>query len=79
MTLEEFFKLGCEMRTAQKEYFRIRTSSSLKRAKALERRFDDAIDELRRPKNQTSLELDFEDFNTQPTPWQDIPHKPLNL
>lgn len=59
MTLEEFFRLGCEMRTAQKEYFRIRTSSSLKRAKALERRFDDAIDELRRPKNQTSLELDF--------------------
>lgn len=62
MTLEEFFKLGCEMRTAQKEYFRLRTSSSLKRAKALESRFDKAIEEIRHPNTQTSL-WPFNGFN----------------
>ena len=38
--LEEIVKLGAKMRTAQKAYFRTRTSDNLEKSKILEREFD---------------------------------------
>lgn len=70
----EIIKLAREMRKAQKEFFRIRTTSNLKKAKRLESTFDKAVEEFFNP----NLQLSFEDFNTQPAPWQDIPLEPLN-
>ena len=69
----EIIKLGRKMRQAQKEYFRIRTSTNLKNAKHLESQFDKAVEQFLNPSRQ----LCFDDFNTQPAPWQDIPLEPL--
>lgn len=40
MTADQIIRLGIEMRTAQKAYFRDRTRTELLRSKELERRFD---------------------------------------
>ena len=69
----EIIKLGRDMRNAQKEYFRIRTTTNLNKAKKLESSFDKAFVDFFNP----NLQLSFEDFNTQPTQWQDIPLEPL--
>lgn len=70
----EIIKLAREMRTAQKEYFRTRTTTSLTKCKRLEKEFDKAIEHFFNPSKQ----LCFDDFNTQPAPWIDIPLEPLN-
>ena len=70
----ELLKLAREMRNAQKTYWRIRTQTNLKKALALESKFDKAVEQFFNPSRQ----LCFEDFNTQPIPWQDIPIEPLN-
>ena len=70
----ELLKLAREMRTAQKEYFRTRTTTSLTTAHRLEKDFDKAVEQFFNPSKQ----LCFEDFNTQPAPWLDIPLEPLN-
>lgn len=70
----EIIRLGRDMRNAQKEYFRIRTTTNIKKAKHLESLFDKAVQEFLNP----SLQLSFEDFNTSPAPWADIPLEPLN-
>ena len=70
----EIIRLGRDMRNAQKEYFRIRTTTNLKKAKHLESQFDKAVEHFLNP----SMQLCFENFNTQPTPWDDIPLEPLN-
>lgn len=69
----EIIRLGRKMRQAQKEYFRIRTTSNLKKAKHLEAEFDKAVEDFLNPSQQ----LCFEDFNTQPAPWLDLPIKKL--
>lgn len=69
----EIIKLGRDMRQAQREYFRIRTTSALNKCKALEKQFDKAVEQFLNPSRQ----LCFDDFNTQPAPWQDIPLEPL--
>lgn len=43
MTHEEFFRYVERMRTAQKEYFRTRSSVSLRASKRLEKSIDDEI------------------------------------
>ena len=70
----EIIKLGRDMRNAQKEYFRIRTTENLKKAKHLESVFDKEVHAFLNPSRQ----LCFDNFNTQPAPWQDIPLEPLN-
>lgn len=70
----EIIKLGRDMRTAQKTYFRTRTTTDLKKSKHLEKCFDEAVQDFLYPSKQ----LSFENFNTQPAPWQDIPLEPLN-
>jgi hypothetical protein len=45
VTLEEFAKLVAEMRSAQKEYFRTRSTSSLETSKRLEKQVDQALKE----------------------------------
>lgn len=69
----EIIRLGRDMRKAQKEYFRIRTTTALNKSKALEKQFDKAVEEFLNPSRQ----LCFEDFNTQPAPWADVPLDPL--
>lgn len=46
MEAKELAQLGVEMRSAQREYFRTRTSGALERSKVLERRFDQALQEV---------------------------------
>lgn len=70
----EIIKLGRKMRAAQNEYFRIRTTANLRKAKHLESEFDKAVEQFLNPSKQ----LCFEDFNTQPFPTYDIPLEPLN-
>lgn len=70
----ELLKLARNMRTAQKTYWRIRTTENLNKAKQIEKKFDKAVDQFFNPSKQ----LCFEDFNTQPVPWLDIPIEPLN-
>lgn len=70
----EIIKLGRDMRKAQLEYFRIRTQTNLNKARKLERRFDQAVEQFLYPSRQ----LCFDDFNTSPAPWADIPLEPLN-
>ena len=70
----EIIKLAREMRTAQKEYFRTRTTTSLSKCKRLEKDFDKAVERFFNPSKQ----LCFDDFNKQPAPWLDIPLEPLN-
>lgn len=70
----KLIKLAQEMRKAQKEYFRIRTSSNLKKAKHLESVFDKEAAIFLNPSKQ----LCFDDFNTQPFPSFDEPIPPLN-
>jgi hypothetical protein len=43
VTLEEFTKLVADMRHAQKEYFRTRSTAALEQSKRLERRVDEAL------------------------------------
>jgi hypothetical protein len=69
----EIIRLGRDMRKAQKEYFRIRTTANLKKAKHLEKCFDDAVQQFLNP----STQLCFNDFNTLPAPWLDISLEPL--
>lgn len=69
----EMIRLGREMRKAQKEFFRTHTKTALNKSMALEQKFDKAVEEFLNPSNQ----LCFEDFNTQPPPWIDIPLPPL--
>ncbi len=70
----EVIKLAREMRKAQKEYFRTRTTTALNKSKALEKQFDKEAERILNP----STQLCFEDFNTSPVPWADIPLEPLN-
>ena len=51
--MEEFIILVEEMRSAQKEYFRTRSATSLNRSKQLEREVDTKIKEL--SNKQTNL------------------------
>lgn len=51
--MEEFINLVEEMRSAQKEYFRTRSTTSLNRSKQLEREVDTKIKEL--SNKQTNL------------------------
>lgn len=74
MDAKDLIKLDVDMRKAQKEYFRIRTSQNLHKAKHLESLFDKEANAFLNPSKQ----LCFEDFNTTPTPWLDIPIEPLN-
>lgn len=69
----EIIRLGRDMRKAQKEYIRIHTTANLKKMSHLQKSFDDAVEQFLNPSNQ----LCFDDFNTQPTPWLDIPLEPL--
>lgn len=46
MTLEEFTKLVAEMRAMQKAYFRRRTPEALETSKQLEKRVDEALEQL---------------------------------
>lgn len=43
MDARQFFDKVCEMRTAQKEYFKCRTSAALSRSRSLEREIDNEI------------------------------------
>lgn len=43
MTLDQFARLVADMREAQREYFRTRSSTALDRSKRLERQVDQAI------------------------------------
>lgn len=61
------------MRNAQKQYFRTRTTSDLKKCKHLERLFDEAVQECLYPSNQ----LTFENFNTLPMDIFDKDIEPL--
>ena len=70
----EIIKLAREMRTAQKEYFRTRTTTALTKARRLEKDFDKAVGQFFNPSKQ----LCFDNFNTQPFPSFDIPLEPLN-
>lgn len=70
----EIIKLAVEVRNAQKDYWKYRTNSALNIARQLEKRFDKIADEFLCP----SIQFCFEDLNTQPAPWQDIPLEPLN-
>ena len=70
----EIIKLAREMRTAQKEYFRTRTTTSLTKTRSLEKSFDKAVEQFFNPSRQ----LCFENFNTQSFPSFDIPLEPLN-
>ena len=69
----EIIRLGRDMRKAQKEYIRIRTATNLKKMSHLQKSFDDAVEQFLNPSKQ----LCFDDFNTQLTPWLDIPLQPL--
>ncbi len=46
MTLDELAALVSRMRAKQKEYFKKRTPTILQESKDLERRVDDALDEI---------------------------------
>ena len=52
----EIIRLGRDMRNAQKEYFRIRTSTALNKSKALEKQFDKAVEEFLNPSRQLCFE-----------------------
>lgn len=52
---ESFISLIKAMRDAQREYFRLRTSETLRRAKELEKQVDQKILELRSNGNQLEL------------------------
>lgn len=65
----EIIRLGRDMRKAQKEYIRIRTTSNLKKMSHLQKSFDDAVEQFLNP----SMQLCFEDFNTQRFPSFDVP------
>ena len=71
----EIIKLAREMRKAQKEFFRIRTTSNLKKAKRLEASFDKAVEEFLNPNTQ----LCFEDFNVFPMLWPEDSSQPENV
>jgi hypothetical protein len=43
MNIDDFVNLVAEMRQAQRDYFRLRSSESLTRAKGLEKQVDRAI------------------------------------
>jgi hypothetical protein len=45
MTVTELAKLVAEMRRAQTEYFRTRSSASLEKSKGLEKQVDNAVKE----------------------------------
>lgn len=70
----KIIKIAVEMRNAQKAYFRTRTTTDLKKSKHLEKCFDDAVQNFLNPSKQ----LCFDDLNTQPAPWLDLPIEPLN-
>lgn len=74
MDAKEIIALGYEMRRAQKLYFKTRTTTTLNKAKGLEKQFDTEVENFLHPNRQ----LCFEDFNTVPAPWLDIPLEPLN-
>jgi len=61
------------MRLAQKEYFRTRTTTSLKATKHLEKRFDEEVEHYLHPDKQ----LCFEDFNSLPMDIFDTPLEPI--
>lgn len=52
---ESFISLIKAMRDAQREYFRLRTSETLRRAKELEKKVDQKILELRSSGHQLEL------------------------
>ena len=60
MNAKEFFLKVKEMREAQRQYFKFRTSSDLARSKKLEKEIDDEIkrvEELMKPKPPTMADL----------------------
>lgn len=66
----ELLKLARELRTAQKTYFRTRTTTALNACKKIEKQFDKELEKFFNP----STQLCFDDFNTLP---MDIFDKPL--
>lgn len=52
MNAKEFFGLVKEMRFTQVEYFKTRSSASLKKSKALEKRVDDEIARVEKVLNE---------------------------
>ena len=52
MTPREFFDLTALMRETQKEYFRTRDTTILRKSKELEKRVDDEISRVRRILNE---------------------------
>lgn len=69
----EIIKLAVEVRNAQKDYWKYRTTSALNKAKTQEKRFDKIAYEFLNPSKQ----LCFDDFNTEPAPWLDLPNEKL--
>ena len=63
----EIIKLGRDMRQAQREYIRTRTTTALNKSKGLEKAFDKAVEQFLNPSRQ----LCFDNLNTQPAPWQE--------
>lgn len=55
MEFKQFVELVCNMRTAQKAFFRTRSRVEQDRAMLLERQVDNALREISEPKNQLSL------------------------
>ena len=74
MDAKEIIKLAVEMRNAQKRYTLIPSQTRLNKVRDIEKQFDKVAFEFLNPSKQ----LCFEDFNTQPAPWLDIPIEPLN-
>lgn len=60
MTSKEFFKLVIEMRNAQKQYFRYRSSAYLSQSKALEKQVDDEIRRVQRLNVEPELPILFD-------------------
>lgn len=55
MTAKEFIDLVCQMRSAQKRFFRTHLHDDMEQAKQYERQVDQALRDFKEPKNQLSL------------------------
>lgn len=55
MSAKEFIDLVCQMRSAQKRFFRTHLHDDMEQAKQYERQVDQALRDFSEPKNQLSL------------------------
>jgi hypothetical protein len=55
VSILELARLVAEMRAAQREYFRTRSTDALARSKSLERRVDEEVAGVLRPERQRSM------------------------